>query len=126
MAARLGPFGYDIMTALAPCGAVVEGAKYRSEIAAGAHRQHDAARAPTVRREKMFELLVIVLFIWLAVKAVGLALRLTWGVAKLLASILFVVAVPLLIGCVLFAGGLLLLVPLLLVAAAVAILKVCV
>lgn len=74
----------------------------------------------------MFELLVIVLFIWLAVKAVGLALRLTWGVAKLLASILFVVAVPLLIGCVLFAGGLLLLVPLLLVAAAVAILKVCV
>ena len=74
----------------------------------------------------MFELLVIVLFIWLAVKAVGLALRLTWGAAKLLASILFVVAVPLLIGCVLFAGGLLLLVPLLLVAAAVAILKVCV
>lgn len=74
----------------------------------------------------MFELLVIVLFIWLAVKAVGLALRLTWGAAKLLASILFVVAVPLLIGCVLFAGGLLLLVPLLLVAAAVAILKACV
>lgn len=74
----------------------------------------------------MFELLVIVLFIWLAVKAIGLALRLTWGAAKLLASILFVVAVPLLFGCVLFAGGLLLLVPLLLVAAAVAILKACV
>lgn len=71
----------------------------------------------------MFELLVILLFIWLSVKTIGLAVKLTWSVAKLLASILFVIAIPALIVCVLFAGGLLLLVPVLLVAGAVAILK---
>lgn len=74
----------------------------------------------------MFELLVIVLFIWLSVKAIGLALTLTWGMAKILASILFAIALPALIVCLLFAGGLVLLVPVLLVAGAVAILKACV
>lgn len=74
----------------------------------------------------MFELLVIVLFIWLSIKAAGLALKLTWGAAKILASLLFAIAVPALIGCILFAGGLVLLVPVLLVAGAIAILKACV
>ncbi len=73
----------------------------------------------------MFTLLMIVLFIWLAVKAVGLALRLTWGTAKILASVLFAVAIPTLIGCLLFAGGILLLVPVLLIGAAVGVLKCC-
>ena len=45
------------------------------------------------------------------------------GAAKILASVLFVIAIPALIGCVLFAGGLLLLIPVLLVAGAIAILK---
>lgn len=71
----------------------------------------------------MFELLVIVLFVWLSAKAIGLAFRLTWGAAKILASILFVIAIPTLIGCILFAGGLLLLIPILLIAGAIAILK---
>lgn len=71
----------------------------------------------------MFELLVIILFVWLSGKAIGLAVKLTWSMAKILASILFTIAIPLLIGCILFAGGLLLLVPVLLVAGAVAILK---
>lgn len=73
----------------------------------------------------MFTLLMIVLFVWLAVKAVGLALRLTWGTAKILASILFAVAVPVLIGCLLFAGGILLLFPVLMIGAAVGVLKWC-
>lgn len=34
-----------------------------------------------------------------------------WGAAKIAASVLFAVAVPLLVVCLIFAGGLLLLVP---------------
>ena len=30
----------------------------------------------------MFELLTLVIFMWLLVKTIGLAFRLTWGVAK--------------------------------------------
>lgn len=73
----------------------------------------------------MFELLVIIVFIWLAVKAVGLALSLTWGVAKIIASILFAVALPILLGCLMFAGGVILLLPVLLIGAVVWILKCC-
>ena len=46
---------------------------------------------------KLFELFVIILFCWLAFKAIGLALSLTWGAAKILASLLFAIAVPVLI-----------------------------
>lgn len=74
----------------------------------------------------MFTLLMIVLFVWLAVKAVGLALRLTWGTARILGSVLFEIAVPLLIGCIFFAGGIVLLIPVLLMGAAVGILKCCI
>ncbi len=73
----------------------------------------------------MFTCLMIGLFIWLAVKAVGLALRLTWGTTKLLASILFAVAIPTLVGCLMFAGGILLLIPVLMLGAAVGLLKCC-
>lgn len=71
----------------------------------------------------MFELIVVILFCWLAFKGVGLALSLTWGAAKILASLLFVVALPALLFCLLFAGGLLLLLPLGLLCGAVGILK---
>ena len=74
----------------------------------------------------LFELLVVIIFCWLAFKAIGLALTLTWGAAKILASILFVVAVPVLFICLLFAGGLVLLLPLLLIGGAVGLLKTCV
>ena len=73
----------------------------------------------------MFELLVVIIFCWLAFKAIGLALSLTWGAAKILASILFVVAVPVLFICLLFAGGIVLLLPLALVGGAVGLLKAC-
>lgn len=71
----------------------------------------------------MFELLTIVIFIWLLVKAIGLAFKLTWGAAKIAASILIALAMPILICCLLFAGGILLLIPVALIAIAFGILK---
>lgn len=59
----------------------------------------------------MLNLLIIALFCWLFFKALGLAFKMAWGAAKLAASVLFAVAVPLLVVCLIFAGGLLLLVP---------------
>jgi hypothetical protein len=73
----------------------------------------------------MFELLIAVLFFWLFFKALGLALKLTWGIAKVLASALFALALPLLLVCLFFPGGLLILVPLGLVALAFGLLKIC-
>lgn len=71
----------------------------------------------------MMELIVTAIFIWLFFKVLGLAFRAAWGMTKILASLLFVLAVPLLIGCLLFAGGLLLLVPVAMVAVAGMLLK---
>ena len=73
----------------------------------------------------MFELLAIILFIWLLGKAIGLAIKLTWGVAKASASILMVIALPALVLCLLFAGGIALIVPLAIIGLAVGILKTC-
>lgn len=73
----------------------------------------------------MFEILITVLFFWLFFKAVGLALRMTWGITKVLASVLFTLALPLLLICLFFAGGLLILLPLGLIALAFGILKAC-
>ena len=73
----------------------------------------------------MFELLTIILFIWLLGKAIGLAFKLTWGVAKVAASILMVIALPALVLCLLFAGGIALIVPLAIIGLAVGILKTC-
>lgn len=72
------------------------------------------------------ELLVVIVFCWLFFKAVGLALRVAWGTAKILASVLFVLAVPMLILCLLFAGGIFLLLPLALVGIAFGLLKACI
>ena len=73
----------------------------------------------------MFELLTIAVFVWLLVKSIGFAFRLTWGVAKIIASILIGLAFPVLILSLLFAGGILLLVPLIMIAIAAGILKAC-
>ena len=73
----------------------------------------------------MFELLVIAIFIWLLVKAIGLAFKLTWGVAKVAASILIGLAFPVLIVCLIFVGGIALLVPVVMIAIAAGILKAC-
>ena len=74
----------------------------------------------------MFSFLVMIGFFWLFVNGIGLAFRLTWGAAKVIGSLLMALALPILILCVLFAGGVLLLVPLIMVCIAVAILKACV
>lgn len=71
----------------------------------------------------MFELLTIAIFMWLMVKAIGLVLNLTWGTAKVIASILIGLALPVLIICLLFVGGIALIVPVALIGIAVAILK---
>lgn len=73
----------------------------------------------------LFELVVVILFFWLFFKAIGLALSLTWGAAKILASLLFVIAVPVMFICLLFAGGIVLLLPLALIGGAVGLLKAC-
>ena len=72
----------------------------------------------------MFEILVVIAFIFLAVKFFGLAFRIAWGAAKIVASILFVLALPALIICVIFASGLLLLLPLALILVAVGLVAV--
>ena len=73
----------------------------------------------------MFELLVLILFCGLFVKTIGLAFRVTWGLAKVVAVILFVLALPTLIGCFLVAGGILLLIPVALIGSAWGVLKAC-
>ena len=73
----------------------------------------------------MFELLTVAVFIWLVVKTVGIALKLTWGVAKIAASILICLAFPMLFFTLVFVGGIALLVPIIMIAIAAGILKAC-
>ena len=73
----------------------------------------------------MFELLVIAIFIWLLVKTIGLTFKLTWSIAKIVASILIGLAFPVLIVCMVFVGGIALLVPIIMIAIAAGILKTC-
>ena len=74
----------------------------------------------------MFELLTIVIFIWLLVKTIGLAFRLTWGMAKIIATIMMVIALPVLIFCLVFVGGLALMIPIAVIGLAFGLLKACV
>ena len=73
----------------------------------------------------LFTMFVLFLFGWLFFYSIGLALHLTWCAAKVIAALLFVVALPVLLVCLFVAGGLLLLVPLGLIGAAFGILKFC-
>ena len=73
----------------------------------------------------MFKLLIIILFIWLLGSSIRLALKLTWGVAKMIAGLLMVLALPILILCLIFAGGIILLLPVAMVGIAAAVLKGC-
>jgi hypothetical protein len=71
---------------------------------------------------------VLFLFGWLFFHSIGLALHLTWCAAKVIAALLFAVALPVLpvlLARDFVAGGLLLLVPLGLIGAAFGILKFC-
>lgn len=73
----------------------------------------------------MFEILTVAIFVWLLAKSIGFMFKLTWGVAKVIASILMVVAMPVLIVCLVFASGIALLVPVIMIAIAAGIMKAC-
>lgn len=73
----------------------------------------------------MFELLVLVLFCWLSFELFRLACKVTWGLAKIAAVVLFIFALPALIAALLMASGFILLLPVVLVGAAAGILRAC-
>ena len=73
----------------------------------------------------MVELLVILLFCWIFFGTIRLMLKLAWGLAKILAAVLLVLALPSLIGCLLYASGVILLLPIILVVTAWSILIAC-
>lgn len=59
----------------------------------------------------MLELIVTVLFCGLLFTVFRLMFKLAWGTAKVIALLLSVLAVPVLIGSLLLAGGIILLLP---------------
>ena len=73
----------------------------------------------------MFEIIAVAIFVCLLFKALGLVFRLTWSVAKLAAGLLMALALPALVICLIFASGLVFLVPLALLVIALALLKRC-
>lgn len=73
----------------------------------------------------MFELFVIVLFCWIFFGAIKLTFKVAWGLAKVAAVILFILALPSLIGCLIYASGIILLLPVVLIGLAWGILKIC-
>lgn len=74
----------------------------------------------------MFEILTLVVFAWLVWKAFGLFFKITWGLARIIAALLLVFAFPALFVCIVFIGGVALLLPIVLIGVAVGILKACV
>ena len=74
----------------------------------------------------MFKLLAVIVFVWLMFKSAGLMLKLTWGAAKIISGILMVFALPVLIFGLFFVGGVVLLVPIVMVCVAAGILRACV
>ena len=66
-----------------------------------------------------------ILAICLLVKAISLAFKITWNVAKIVATIMMILAVPVFIVCLIFAGGFILLIPVALIAGSIAILAKC-
>jgi hypothetical protein len=73
----------------------------------------------------LIEILLSILGLWIAIKVFKLLLKLAWGAAKIIASVLLVLALPLLVVGLVFAGGFVMLIPVAMVAAAFGILKTC-
>lgn len=74
----------------------------------------------------MFELLSVIVFVWLLIKAISLALKLTWGMVKIIAGILIVLTLPMLIVFLLFVGGAILIIPVAMIGIAAGIMKSCI
>ena len=75
------------------------------------------------KEKTMLEILSVILFCWLFFKGLGLAFKLTWCAAKVVAVILVVLSLPALIVGLLFAGGMILLLPIVMIAVACGLLK---
>lgn len=73
----------------------------------------------------MFDLLVLILFCWIFFGSIKLMFKIAWGLAKILAVILLVLSLPSLIGCLLYASGVILLLPVVLISIAWGMLKAC-
>ena len=73
----------------------------------------------------MISLAALFLFGWFFVKSVGLAFRVAWCAAKVVAAVLFMVALPLMVVGLLIGSIIKLALPLLLIAAAFYLLKSC-
>ena len=73
----------------------------------------------------MIELFIVVFFFWLFWQVLRLSLHMAWSAARVFGTLLAALALPLLICLLLFAGGVLLLIPVAVVAIAWGILKVC-
>lgn len=73
----------------------------------------------------MFEIFVLIAFCWIFFGAIRLAFKVAWGLAKVIAVILFILALPSLVSCLLYAGGIILLIPVAMVGLAWGILKAC-
>ena len=73
----------------------------------------------------MLSILVTILICWLSYKTLGILLSLTWGIVKIMCTVLLVLAAPALVLCLLFAGGMLILLPLGLVVGAFMLGKAC-
>ncbi len=71
----------------------------------------------------MIELMISALSIWLFIKAIGLALKITWSTAKIIATILMALALPIFIVCLIFAGGIVMLIPLAFISTAFGLIK---
>ena len=76
--------------------------------------------------ELIFDIAVILLCGWLFIKGIGLAFKITWGLTKIVATLLLILAAPALIVCLIFAGGIVLLVPVAMVSVAFGLLKSCI
>lgn len=59
----------------------------------------------------MLELIITVLFCWLLFTIFKLMFKLAWGVTKVIALLLSILAIPILVGGLLLAGGAILLLP---------------
>ena len=73
----------------------------------------------------MFEILVTLLSIWLFIGSIRLAFKIAWGTTKIIASILLALAAPILVLCLIFASGAILLLPMAIIAGAFGLLKRC-
>lgn len=71
----------------------------------------------------MLELIITVLFCWLLFKVFKLMFKIAWGATKVIALPLSVSAVPVLIGGLLLAGGVILLLPVTMLVVAVLIIN---